>query len=87
MSAYVGFEIDGGRTHRVAQRLLELENVSMVMTSLGDHDLRAVVVAPSRETLVDLVLDELGAIPGVRRTDTTEGLGVLKHSYTWTRLV
>jgi DNA-binding Lrp family transcriptional regulator len=87
ISAYVGFDIDGGRTHRVAQRLLQLEQVSMVMTSLGDYDLLAVVVAPSREALVDFVLDELGAIPGVRRTETTESLGVLKHSYTWTRLV
>ena len=87
VSAYVGFDVEGGKLKKVAQRVLDHEAVSMVMTSLGDYDLLAVVVAPSREALVDFVLDELGSIPGVRRTETTEGLGVLKHSYTWTRLV
>ena len=87
VSAYVGFDVEGGKLQKVAKRLLDLDAVSMVMTSLGDYDLLAVVVAPSRDALVDFVLDELGAIPGVRRTETTEGLGVLKHSYTWTRLV
>lgn len=87
VSAYVGFDVDGGKVHKVAQRLVAMDQVSMVMTSIGDYDLFAVVVAPSREALVDFVLDGLGSIPGVRRTETTEGLAVLKHSYTWTRLV
>lgn len=87
VSAYVGFDVDGGKVNKVAQRLLDIDQVSMVMTSLGDYDLLAVVVAPSREALVDFVLDDLGSIPGVRRTETTESLAVLKHSYTWTRLV
>lgn len=86
-AAYVGVVVEGGKVDRVAQRLVEEVPVAAVVRSLGDFQLLLVLPAPSREALISMVLDEIAAIPGVRRTETIEHCGTLKHSYTWAHVL
>lgn len=86
-SAYVGITVEGGKVDKVAKAVLGLAEPAAVIRSIGDFDLLLVLPAESRERLVQIVLDTIGAIPGVRRTETIEQVGVIKHSYTWARLM
>jgi DNA-binding Lrp family transcriptional regulator len=85
--AYLGIQVTKGRIDEVAQRLLAIDSIAIAMRSLGEFDLFVVAHAESRERLIDLVLNKIAAIPGVHRTETFEGAGSIKHSYTWARLV
>ncbi len=86
-SAYVGVATEGGRTAEIAEAIVAEVSPNCVVRSLGDFDLFLVLSAPSREALVTIVLEQLAAIPGVRRTETIEHCGTLKHSYTWARII
>ena len=71
----------------VGKRIADAVPVNAVVRSLGGFDLFVVVSAASREDLIATVLDDLGTLPGVRRTETIEFAGTLKHSYTWARVL
>ena len=86
-NAYVGVQVDRGRVDAVAEKLLANDSVHLLIRSLGDFDFVAVVGAGTRETLSDIILDEISAIPDVRRTETFDIWRVLKFSYLWARLV
>jgi DNA-binding Lrp family transcriptional regulator len=86
-SAYVGVTTEGGRVAEVARAIVEQVSPNCVVRSMGRFDLFLVVSEPSREALVDTVLHRIGALPGVRRTETIDHCGVLKHSYTWARII
>ncbi len=86
-SAYVGVQVEGGKVDSVASALVGFDEAAAVVRSLGDYDLWVVLMASSREALIDLVLNRIATLPGVKRTETTESCGVIKHSYTWARLV
>ncbi|GEM_PF-110475 len=85
--AYVGVTVQGGRVRAVADALVKLDAAPVVIRSLGDFDLLLVLMAADREALVRTILDEIAVVPGVRRTETFESCGTLKHSFTWARLV
>lgn len=85
--AYVGIQVEGGRIHEVAERLLACDPIAVLVRSLGDFDFLAVVPAEDRPALQDIILNGIGTIPGVRRTETFESWHTLKHTYTWARLV
>lgn len=85
--AYIGIHLEGGHTEAVAEHLIAHPAVAVLVRSLGEFDLLAVVQAETRGALVEIILGEIGAIPGVRRTETFESVRTVKHSYTWARLV
>jgi DNA-binding Lrp family transcriptional regulator len=85
--AYVGVTVDGGAVDEVARAIADELAVNCVVRSLGELDLILVLSAPSRADLVDVVLRQLGAMPGVLRTETIEHCATLKHSYTWARII
>jgi DNA-binding Lrp family transcriptional regulator len=86
-SAYLGVTTDGGRVAEVARAIVEQVGPNCVVRSMGRFDLFLVLSERTREALVDTVLNGIGALPGVRRTETIDNCFTLKHSYTWARLI
>ncbi|MDD5707795.1 MAG: Lrp/AsnC family transcriptional regulator [Kiritimatiellae bacterium] len=69
--AIVGVKLDGRRLTECAKRIAKLPSVLTTMIVTGRHDLMAVILAPSRRTLVDFVTSELSTVPGVRESETS----------------
>ena len=68
--ALVGVKIDGRRLNECAVVVEKLPSVLTTMIVTGRYDLIAVILAPSRRTLVDFVTDQLSKIPGVKDSET-----------------
>lgn len=69
--AIVAVKIDGRRLTECAQRIASLPSVLTTLIVTGRHDLMAVIMAPSRMTLVDFVTNELSGVPGVMDSETS----------------
>ena len=69
--AIVGVKIDGRRLTDCAERIARLPSVLTTMIVTGRHDLMAIILAPSRQTLVDFVTNELSGVPGVLDSETS----------------
>ncbi len=69
--AVVSLKIDGRELTECARRVEALPAVLTTMIVTGRHDLIAIVLAPSRQTLVDFVTNDLSVIPGIRDSETT----------------
>lgn len=78
--ALVGLKIDGRQLSECADKIRALPAVITTMIVTGRHDLVAVILAPSRQTLVDFVTNDLAAVPGIRDSETTV---VLKSYGQW----
>lgn len=85
--ATVGIHVADGRIDAVAERLLALDEIVLVIRSIGQFDFVAIALAETRAALLDVVLAGIQGIPGVRGTETFEHAGTLKHIYTWVRLI
>jgi len=68
--ALVGVKIDGRRLNECACEVEKLPSVLTTMIVTGRYDLIAVILAPSRRTLVDFVTGQLSKIPGVKDSET-----------------
>ncbi len=68
--ALVGLKIEGRKLNDCARRIAALPAVQTTMIVTGRYDLVAMVLAPSRQTLVDFVADRLSAVPGIRDSET-----------------
>ena len=86
-AAYVGVTVDGGRVDEVARALVEQVPLNAVVRSLGEFDLFLVLASATRATLIETVLEQIGGIDGILRTETIEHCATLKHSYTWARII
>lgn len=69
--AIVSVKIDGRRLTECAERIAKLPSVLTTLIVTGRHDLVAVIMAPSRVTLVDFVTNELSKVPGVLDSETS----------------
>jgi Lrp/AsnC family transcriptional regulator for asnA, asnC and gidA len=78
--AVVGLKIDGRRLTECAREVERLPTVLTTMIVTGRYDLLAVVLALSRQTLVDFVTGQLSNIAGVKDSETYV---VLKNFGQW----
>lgn len=78
--AIVGVKIDGRRLTECAAQIEQLPSVLTTMVVTGRYDIITVILAPSRQTLVDFVTDQLSKIQGVRDSETYV---VLKNFGQW----
>jgi len=85
--AYVGIEVWPGRVDEVSAMLADIDQIAVVIRSLGEFDLIAVVHAETRADLIAAVLGRIAAIPGIRHTETMESYMTLKHTATWVRIL
>ncbi len=70
--AFIGVDTEVGAARSVAQALADSPETTIVMLVAGSHDILASVATASRFRLLDLVLDEIRALPGVRSSSTWE---------------
>jgi Lrp/AsnC family transcriptional regulator for asnA, asnC and gidA len=79
VTADVDIEVEPGSVFTVGKKLASYDNVIYVAGSTGDHDISIQVVAHSNSDLFAFVADEIGNIPGVRKTTTSITPMVLKR--------
>jgi Lrp/AsnC family transcriptional regulator for asnA, asnC and gidA len=85
--AYVGLEVHAEHLADVSAALRSLPQVAVLIRSLGEFDYIAVVHAEDRRQLLEVVLSQIAATPGVRHTETMESFMTLKHTATWVRIL
>lgn len=79
--ALIGIQVDPDKVDRVADDLAGLKEVSWVAVTTGQYDLFAWVALASAEALGIFLRTKVGAIPGVRRSETFVSLTAKKRSY------
>ena len=68
--ADVFIEVEPGRVREVAEKVAEFSQVSYVACATGESDVSISLRVRTIEELFDFTTEELGKIPGVRRTQT-----------------
>jgi DNA-binding Lrp family transcriptional regulator len=86
-AATVGVHVEAGAIERVAEGLRAVPGVAAIIRSVGEFDFVLIVIAPSREALLEQLLGGIQAVPGIRATETFENVATVKHVYTWVRLI
>ena len=81
--ADVFIETEPGRLREVAERVAEFPEVSYVACATGDTDVIISVRARNIKELYNFVIEVLGKIPGVRRTQTFLLPLKIKNIATW----
>jgi Lrp/AsnC family transcriptional regulator for asnA, asnC and gidA len=85
--ACVGLDVNGPTARQVAAKLADMPEVLIVAMTAGQHDLFVLAVASSRGRLVDLIVERVRAIDGVRATETWEVIRTIKLDFHWARLL
>jgi len=81
--AELQIEVDGDRVREVADRLVAMPQVDFVAIAAGKYDINADLVCRDNDELLDLLMTQVRAIPGVRHTTMSLYLEVCKDSYEW----
>jgi Lrp/AsnC family transcriptional regulator for asnA, asnC and gidA len=81
--AEVFIETEPGRLREVAEKSAEYPQVSYVACATGDKDVIISLRARNIEELFNFITEELGKIPGVRRTQTYLMPLNIKDLFTW----
>jgi Lrp/AsnC family transcriptional regulator for asnA, asnC and gidA len=79
--ADVFIEVEPGHIMEVARRLSEFPCVSYIACSTGDRDLSIQIVARDNVELYRFVAEEIGNVPGVKKTVTLLAPLVLKDEW------
>ena len=80
VTAFILADIDQHKWRDLADRLVELPGLEYLGFTTGTFDLVLLVRAPDMETLRDVVLDRLQAMPEIRTTQTSFVLEELRGS-------
>jgi len=81
--ALISIDVDLPRLEDVARALVAMKEVRYVGYATGAHDIVIEAIFPDNAALLKFVSERLGRIPGIRRTETSIQLDVLKRSYEW----
>jgi Lrp/AsnC family transcriptional regulator for asnA, asnC and gidA len=81
--ADVFIEVEPGRVREVAEMVAEFAQVSYVACATGECDVSISLRVHSNEELFEFVTEQLGKIPGVRRTQTHLLPAKLKDIDSW----
>lgn len=79
--AIIGVQVDPDQVDAVAEQLSALQHTRWVAVTTGTYDVFAWATLPTAEELGIFLREKIGAIPGVRRTETFVNLGVTKREY------
>lgn len=81
--ALISIDVDLPKLEDVARALVAMKEVRYVGYATGAHDIVIEAIFPDNAALLKFVSERLGRIPGIRRTETSIQLDVLKRSYEW----
>lgn len=79
----INLDVELPYLEEVAKKLVEMPCVRVVAYSTGVHDMLVEALFPSQQDLLEFLKDELPLIPGIRKTETSILLSILKRSYEW----
>ena len=79
--ALIGVQVDPDKIDDVASRIAALEHTRWVTVTTGTYDVFAWATLPNAEALGRFLREQVGAIPGVRRTETFVNLAVMKREF------
>jgi Lrp/AsnC family transcriptional regulator for asnA, asnC and gidA len=82
-SVVIGIQTELGQINEVAQRLAAIPEVHCVNIVTGTYDVMVEAVLPSGEHLLSFLIDKISTIPGVKRTETSHVLQVVKRACDW----
>ena len=80
-AALVGIQADPGKVNDVAEGIAALEQAHYVAVTTGAYDVFTWVGLESPEKLAAFLGNQVGTIPGVRRTETFVNLSIKKRTY------
>ena len=81
--ALIHLDVELPYLEEVAEKLVEMRCVRVVAYATGVHDIFVEALFPSQHDLLEFLKDELPRIPGIRKTETSIVLRILKRSYEW----
>ena len=79
--ALIGVQVDPDKIDAVAAKMSNLEHTRWVTATTGTYDVFAWATLQNAESLGRFLRDEVGAIDGVRRTETFVALQVMKREF------
>ena len=80
--AILGLTVDAGKMSKVAQEISSYEEVQILSTSTGDHDLIALIIAKDEKSLWRFVNQRIKTIEGIKsRMDVSSFIDVYKFSH------
>lgn len=79
----VFIQVEPGKVEEVAQELVQKKQVVYVACSTGEVDIVIQILARTNEELYTFVSNEVGKIPGVRKTTTSIVPVIFKDIYHW----
>lgn len=80
--AMIGLKVSGDMVE-VADRLAELPEVEYVVVTAGSFDVIVEVVCEDDDHLLELLTQEIRALPGIESTETFVYLKLRKQLYNW----
>lgn len=81
--ASIGIEIERERREAIVAALCALRQVHLVANVLGRYDIIAQVLVQNSVELAQFINEVIARIPGVRRTDCSEAMKLVKYDYRW----
>jgi Lrp/AsnC family transcriptional regulator for asnA, asnC and gidA len=81
--ALISIDVDLPKLVDVAQELVRMKEVRYVGYATGAHDIIIECLFPSNQALLRFLAERLATVPGIRRTETSIQLDILKRSYEW----
>ena len=80
----ISIQAELGELNNVAQHLAQMPEVCSVSVITGSFDIIIEVALPSSDRLLSFLIDKVSSIPGVKRTETSQVMQVVKHRCDWT---
>ena len=77
----IGIQVESDKVSDVADALADMPEISWVTVSTGAYDIFAWATLRSSDELSNLLLGKVGAINGVRKTETFINLDIRKRRY------
>lgn len=80
----ISIQAELGELNNVAQRLAQIPEVHSVGLITGSFDIIIEAVLPSSDKLLSFLIDKISSVPGVKRTESSHVMQVVKRACDWT---
>lgn len=84
--AIVSILTDIAKLDTISERIARIPEVRYVGITTGRADIICIVLLRSVNDIYDIVTKKIASIPGVRQTETSIAMKVIKRSYDWSEV-
>ncbi|HEX2174123.1 MAG TPA: Lrp/AsnC family transcriptional regulator [Dehalococcoidia bacterium] len=81
--ASIGIQVELDKSRDVAEQLAQLPEVTFVGYATGTYDLIIAAILRSNDDFLAFLLEKVARIKGIRSTDTSLVLKLVKRSFVW----